>query len=82
MSPVLVFQGLTCFLVSAIFSAVLGMFQFGYNTGVINAPQQVSQSVPDKLCKYVQMGIENYTRGEPSGLGGGAKGDFESAGSM
>jgi len=34
-------QGLTLYLVSAIFSAVLGMFQFGYNTGVINAPQSV-----------------------------------------
>ncbi|XP_037079932.1 glucose transporter type 1-like isoform X2 [Pollicipes pollicipes] len=34
-------QGLTLFLVSAIFSAVLGMFQFGYNTGVINAPQHI-----------------------------------------
>lgn len=28
-------------LVFAIFSAVLGMFQFGFNTGVINAPQKV-----------------------------------------
>lgn len=28
-------------LVFAIFSAVLGMFQFGFNTGVINAPQEV-----------------------------------------
>lgn len=28
-------------LLFAIFSAVLGMFQFGYNTGVINAPQMV-----------------------------------------
>ncbi len=35
-------QGLTCFLVYAIFAAVLGMFQFGFNTGVINAPQRVS----------------------------------------
>lgn len=35
-------QGLTCMLVFAIFSAVLGMFQFGFNTGVINAPQEVS----------------------------------------
>ncbi|XP_046391073.1 glucose transporter type 1 isoform X8 [Ischnura elegans] len=32
-------QGLTFFLSYAIFSAVLGMFQFGYNTGVINAPE-------------------------------------------
>ena len=28
-------------LVFAIFAAVLGMFQFGFNTGVINAPQEV-----------------------------------------
>ncbi|XP_054157864.1 glucose transporter type 1-like isoform X1 [Oppia nitens] len=34
-------EGLTCMLVFAIFSAVLGMFQFGYNTGVINAPQKI-----------------------------------------
>ncbi|XP_034937945.1 glucose transporter type 1 isoform X2 [Chelonus insularis] len=32
-------QGLTFFLAYAIFAAVLGMLQFGYNTGVINAPQ-------------------------------------------
>ncbi|XP_019870796.2 glucose transporter type 1 isoform X1 [Aethina tumida] len=32
-------QGLTFFLSYAIFAAVLGMLQFGYNTGVINAPQ-------------------------------------------
>ena len=38
------FQGLTCFLCYAIFAAVLGMFQFGYNTGVINAPQFVIQA--------------------------------------
>lgn len=31
-------QGLTFFLTYAIFAAVLGMLQFGYNTGVINAP--------------------------------------------
>ena len=35
------FQGLTFFLAYSIFSAVLGMLQFGYNTGVINAPEQV-----------------------------------------
>ncbi|XP_012255629.2 glucose transporter type 1-like isoform X2 [Athalia rosae] len=32
-------EGLTWFLSYAILSAVLGMLQFGYNTGVINAPQ-------------------------------------------
>ncbi|XP_018578160.1 glucose transporter type 1-like, partial [Anoplophora glabripennis] len=31
--------GLTFFLSYAILAAVLGMLQFGYNTGVINAPQ-------------------------------------------
>ncbi|XP_065347438.1 glucose transporter type 1 isoform X5 [Cloeon dipterum] len=31
--------GLTMFLSYAIFAAVLGMLQFGYNTGVINAPE-------------------------------------------
>ena len=35
-------QGLTFFLGYSIFSAVLGMLQFGYNTGVINAPESVS----------------------------------------
>lgn len=34
-------QGLTGFLAYAIFAAMLGMLQFGYNTGVINAPQKV-----------------------------------------
>lgn len=32
---------ITPMLVFAVFSAVLGMFQFGFNTGVINAPQKV-----------------------------------------
>ncbi|KAL1518389.1 hypothetical protein ABEB36_002019 [Hypothenemus hampei] len=32
-------KGLTGFLAYAILAAVLGMLQFGYNTGVINAPQ-------------------------------------------
>ncbi|GFW74296.1 histone-lysine N-methyltransferase SETMAR [Trichonephila clavipes] len=36
-------KGLTCSLVFAIFAAVLGMVQFGYNTAVINAPQKVIQ---------------------------------------
>jgi len=34
-------QGLTVFLSYAILAAVLGMLQFGYNTGVINAPEVV-----------------------------------------
>ncbi|XP_023316729.1 glucose transporter type 1 isoform X7 [Trichogramma pretiosum] len=33
-------QGLTFFLSYAILAAVLGMLQFGYNTGVINAPEK------------------------------------------
>ena len=33
-------------LVFAIFSSVLGMFQFGFNTGVINAPEQVNKYHP------------------------------------
>ncbi|XP_003744146.1 glucose transporter type 1 [Galendromus occidentalis] len=37
-------EGLTCSLVLAIFSSVLGMFQFGYNLGVINAPQKIIES--------------------------------------
>ncbi|XP_076041486.1 glucose transporter 1 isoform X4 [Oratosquilla oratoria] len=37
-------KGLTCFLCYAIFAAVLGMFQFGYNTGVINAPQSLIEN--------------------------------------
>jgi len=35
-------QGLTFPLGFSIFSAVLGMLQFGYNTGVINAPESLS----------------------------------------
>ncbi len=37
----MLFQGLTFPLGFSIFSAVLGMLQFGYNTGVINAPESV-----------------------------------------
>ena len=41
LTKTILFQGLTFFLAYSIFSAVLGMLQFGYNTGVINAPEQV-----------------------------------------
>ncbi|XP_023221239.1 glucose transporter type 1-like [Centruroides sculpturatus] len=34
-------EGATCMLVFSICAAVLGMFQFGYNTGVVNAPENV-----------------------------------------
>lgn len=50
-------QGLTLPLMLAVGTAVIGSLQFGYNTGVINAPQNVSdkymfphtQSLSDKL---------------------------------
>ena len=35
----------------SIFAAVLGMLQFGYNTGVINAPESVSK-VPDRFITF------------------------------
>lgn len=38
-------------LLFAIFSAVLGMFQFGYNTGVINAPQDILKDWIAKVYK-------------------------------
>lgn len=38
-------------LVFAIFSAVLGMFQFGFNTGVINAPQKVLEEFIANIYK-------------------------------
>jgi SP family facilitated glucose transporter-like MFS transporter 1 len=51
---VVTLQGLTFFLSYAILAAVLGMLQFGYNTGVINAPEVVS----DKFaCPCCTMGI-------------------------
>ncbi|XP_046641624.1 myo-inositol transporter 1-like isoform X3 [Daphnia pulicaria] len=50
-------QGLTGFLIYAIFAAVLGMLQFGYNTGVINAPQGVIESFI-KSAYYSRYGVE------------------------
>ncbi|KAK8392758.1 hypothetical protein O3P69_014890 [Scylla paramamosain] len=53
-------QGLTCFLCYAIFAAVLGMFQFGYNTGVINAPQSVIENfIGDCWKSRYHRNIEN-----------------------
>lgn len=45
------FQGLTFFLSYAILAAVLGMLQFGYNTGVINAPQENIENFMKDLYK-------------------------------
>lgn len=42
---------ITAALVFAIFSAVLGMFQFGFNTGVINAPQKVLEEFIANIYK-------------------------------
>jgi SP family facilitated glucose transporter-like MFS transporter 1 len=36
-------QGVTFQLMMAVGTAVIGSLQFGYNTGVINAPQKVSE---------------------------------------
>jgi len=44
-------KSLTCFLCYAIFAAVLGMFQFGFNTGVINAPEAVIQDFIAEVYK-------------------------------
>lgn len=40
------YQQVTPQLMLAVGTAVIGSFQFGYNTGVINAPQNVSSSGP------------------------------------
>lgn len=47
-------QRVTGTLVLAVFSAVLGSLQFGYNIGVINAPQKVSDL---QLCEWGWGGI-------------------------
>ncbi|XP_034409696.1 solute carrier family 2, facilitated glucose transporter member 3 [Cyclopterus lumpus] len=48
---------LTCYLIYCVSTAVIGSLQFGYNTGVINAPEQ-------KLRRFFQnVSMERY--GEP-----------------
>ena len=39
----------------SIFSAVLGMLQFGYNTGVINAPEQVRRERGKDIYSYLAI---------------------------
>ena len=60
-------QGLTFFLAYSIFSAVLGMLQFGYNTGVINAPEQVfiilnNMLMRTSLSNVLSQVIEKFIR--------------------
>ncbi|KAF7268288.1 hypothetical protein GWI33_018557 [Rhynchophorus ferrugineus] len=79
-------QGLTAFLSYAIFAAVLGMLQFGYNTGVINAPQgnieyfmkdvyksRYGQDLPDDLVKtFYSVVVSIFAIGGMlGGFGGG-----------
>lgn len=51
---VVMLQGLTFFLSYAILAAVLGMLQFGYNTGVINAPEVVSVMKDMQVTLFVE----------------------------
>ncbi|XP_033223953.1 glucose transporter type 1 isoform X2 [Belonocnema kinseyi] len=44
-------QGLTFFLSYAILAAVLGMLQFGYNTGIINSPEKNIESFMKDVYK-------------------------------
>ena len=51
--------GLAMILVLAIFAAALGMFQFGYNTSVINQPQKYIESFINE--SYEERGIDYPT---------------------
>ncbi|XP_024272406.2 solute carrier family 2, facilitated glucose transporter member 3 isoform X2 [Oncorhynchus tshawytscha] len=54
-------KGVTCYLLYCITTAVIGSLQFGYNTGVINAPEQ-------KLRRFFQIvSMDRY--GEPFSSG-------------
>ncbi|XP_062531122.1 glucose transporter type 1 isoform X2 [Bombyx mori] len=55
-------QGLTFFLSYAIFTAVLGMLQFGYNTGVINAPgKNIANFIKDVYKSRYGMDLHDDT---------------------
>ncbi|KAL0280738.1 UNVERIFIED_CONTAM: hypothetical protein PYX00_001954 [Menopon gallinae] len=55
-------QGLTFFLCYAILAAVLGMLQFGYNTGVINAPEvNIENFIKDVYKKRYDKDIKEET---------------------
>uniref|UniRef100_A0A8C6V426 Solute carrier family 2 member 1 n=1 Tax=Neogobius melanostomus TaxID=47308 RepID=A0A8C6V426_9GOBI len=59
MSVLLCAPQVTPSLLMAVGSAVLGSLQFGYNTGVINAPQRVSQTSLWMACAVFQI-IESF----------------------
>ena len=54
-------EGLTCSLALAIFSSVLGMIQFGYNIGVINAPQKVCHLERRESCECVISVLSSHS---------------------
>uniref|UniRef100_A0A2A4JK77 Major facilitator superfamily (MFS) profile domain-containing protein n=1 Tax=Heliothis virescens TaxID=7102 RepID=A0A2A4JK77_HELVI len=55
-------QGLTFFLSYAILAAVLGMLQFGYNTGVINAPgKNIANFMKDVYKNRYGMDLQDDT---------------------
>ena len=56
-------SGITSTLVLSIFGSILGMFYFGYNTGVINAPQKSIEAFIVKSYKsHYDIDIEKETR--------------------
>lgn len=61
LSPV--FWQMTARLMLAVGGAVLGSLQFGYNTGVINAPQKVSAL--RTLCREIQPFCRKIPRHHP-----------------
>lgn len=64
MSFYFLYQGLTFFLSFSIFAAVLGMLQFGYNTGVINAPEKNIENFMKDVYKdrYGEDTSEEFTQ--------------------
>ncbi|XP_063157761.1 solute carrier family 2, facilitated glucose transporter member 4 isoform X2 [Candoia aspera] len=60
-------SGITPVLVLSVFTAILGSLQFGYNIGVINAPQTIIQQSYNATWMHRQ-GVENATSIDPSVL--------------
>uniref|UniRef100_H3AYT7 Solute carrier family 2 member 2 n=1 Tax=Latimeria chalumnae TaxID=7897 RepID=H3AYT7_LATCH len=53
-------QQLTGTLMLAVFTAVLGSFQYGYNTGVINAPQKIIEAHYSRVLGLYQNETASY----------------------